>query len=65
MKTRCETKRGGRASPHFVIRNRTEHLLLTLITYTYTISLLTLITYLSLTLDVEGAVSMNDLSKHF
>ena len=26
MKTRCETRRGGRPSPHFVLRNRTEHL---------------------------------------
>ena len=26
MKTRCETRKGGRPSPHFVLRNRTEHL---------------------------------------
>ena len=26
MKTRRETRRGGRPSPHFVLRNRTEHL---------------------------------------
>ena len=26
MKTRRETRKGGRPSPHFVLRNRTEHL---------------------------------------
>ena len=26
MKTRHETRRGGRPSPNFVLRNRTEHL---------------------------------------
>ena len=26
MKTRRETRKGGRASPHFVLRNRTKHL---------------------------------------
>ena len=26
MKTRHETKKGGRSSSHFVLRNRTEHL---------------------------------------
>ena len=26
MKTRCETRKGGRTSPHFVLLNRTEHL---------------------------------------
>ena len=26
MKTRRETRKGGRTSPHFVLRNRTEHL---------------------------------------
>ena len=26
MKTRCENRKGGRPSPHFVLRNRTEHL---------------------------------------
>ena len=26
MKTRSETRRGGRPSPHFVLRNRTEDL---------------------------------------
>ena len=25
-KTRCENRKGGRPSPHFVLRNRTEHL---------------------------------------
>ena len=24
MKTRCETRKGGGPSPHFVLRNRTE-----------------------------------------
>ena len=26
MKTRRETRKGGRTSPHFVLLNRTEHL---------------------------------------
>ena len=26
MKTRRETRKGGRPSPHFVLRSRTEHL---------------------------------------
>ena len=46
MKSRRETRRGGRPSPHFVLSNRTEQN-----------------TYIKL--DVEGALSMKDLSKHF
>ena len=44
MKTRRGTRREGRSSPYFVLRNRKN---------TYII------------LDVEGALSMKDLSKHF
>ena len=46
MKSRRETRRGGRPSPHFVLSNITEQN-----------------TYIKL--DVEGALNMKDLSKHF